>query len=258
MRHGISAGDARRLLRSGRHERARLAYRDVASATNRLTLIAAILPADCVSTHTVFCLRTPLPADAQHLLCGLFNSFVVNYLVRLRVTTHVTTGTVEQLPIPTAESAPAACQEIAALARLLAKRRDPDALARLNARVAELVSAERGRVRTRSRDVPADIGQRASAGVKDISRRGTERREHTEMNQPQSHRGTEIEEPGDLTSRIIGAAIDVHKALGPGLLESIYEAAMCIELEDRGMLFVRHSEYPRITRAVRLARTRST
>ena len=64
--------------------------------------------------------------------------------MRLRVTTHVTTGTVEQLPIPTAEAAPAACREIATLARLLARRRDASALARLNARVAELyqLSAE--------------------------------------------------------------------------------------------------------------------
>ncbi|MCU1383973.1 MAG: type restriction m6 adenine methyltransferase, Alw26I/Eco31I/Esp3I family [Acidobacteria bacterium] len=138
VRHGISAADARRLLRSDRHERPRLAYRDVASATNRLTLIAAILPAYCVSTHTVFCLRTPLPAHRQHLLCGLFNSFVLNYLVRLRVTMHVTTGTVEQLPVPTPEMSPAACREIAGLARLLARRRDPDALARLNAIVARL------------------------------------------------------------------------------------------------------------------------
>ena len=137
-RHSIGTADARRLLRSDRHEHPRLAYRDVASATNRLTLIAAVLPANCVSTHTVFCLRTPLPSRAQHLLCGLFNSFVVNYLVRLRVTTHVTTATVEQLPIPTAEAAPAACREIASLARLLARRPDATALARLNARVAEL------------------------------------------------------------------------------------------------------------------------
>src|SRR5207245_1215623 len=68
VRRRISAVDARRLLRGDRHEHPRLAYRDVASATNRLTLIAAVLPAQCVSTHTVFCLRTPLPIDAQHLL----------------------------------------------------------------------------------------------------------------------------------------------------------------------------------------------
>jgi len=54
------------------------------------------------------------------------------------VTTHVTTTTVERLPIPSAETAPAACREIAGLARLLARRRDPSALARLNARVAGL------------------------------------------------------------------------------------------------------------------------
>jgi hypothetical protein len=136
--YAIRADDARRLLRSNRHERPRLAYRDVASATNKMTLIAAVLPAGCVSTHTVFCLRTPLPRRAHYFLCGLFNSLVVNYLVRLRVTTHVTTATVERLPVPPPDAAPAAVREIAALARLLSRRSDPVAAARLNARVAEL------------------------------------------------------------------------------------------------------------------------
>ena len=77
----------------------------MASATNRLTLIAAILPAGSVSTHTLFCLRTPLPLPSQHFLCGLFNSLVVNYLVRLRVTTHVTTTIVERLPVPRRDGA---------------------------------------------------------------------------------------------------------------------------------------------------------
>jgi hypothetical protein len=138
VRRSISAADARRRLGPDRYNLPRRAYRDVASATNRLTLIAAVLPAGCVSTHTVFCLRTPLPSRDQHFLCGLFNSFVVNYLVRLRVTTHVTTATVEQLPIPTTEAAPAAAREIAALSRHLSRRPDPAAFARLNARVAEL------------------------------------------------------------------------------------------------------------------------
>jgi hypothetical protein len=138
VERSIRAADARRLLRSDRHEHPRLAYRDVAGATNRLTLIAAVLPARCVSTHTVFCLRTPLPQRAQHLLCGLFNSFVVNYFVRLRVTTHVTTATVERLPIPRVDASPALCHEIAALARGLARRRDAAAFAHLNARVAQL------------------------------------------------------------------------------------------------------------------------
>lgn len=137
-RHAVAGGDARRLLKSTRHEHPRLGYRDVASATNRLTLIAAILPAGCVSTHTVFCLRTPLPLGAQHFLCGVFNSFVVNYLVRLRVTTHVTTAMVERLPIPRRDDGPRAFREIAALSRRLARRPDPAASARLQALVAAL------------------------------------------------------------------------------------------------------------------------
>ena len=42
----------------------------------------------------------------------------------------------------------------------------------------------------------------------------------------------------DLTEKIIGAAIEVHRTLGPGLLEASYEAALCIELEMRG---IRHA-----------------
>src|SRR5947209_8633206 len=38
-----------------------------------------------------------------------------------------------------------------------------------------------------------------------------------------------------LTESIIGAAIEVHRTLGPGLLESIYEEALCYEFELRGV-----------------------
>jgi hypothetical protein len=133
----IAARDARRLL-GDRWRVPRLAYRDVASAANRTTLIAAIIPASCVSTHTVFCLRTPLGMRAQQFLCGLFNSLVVNYLARLWVTTHVTTGIVERLPAPRADQAGSALARIAAIARLLARRWDAAAFAELNARVAAL------------------------------------------------------------------------------------------------------------------------
>ena len=40
-----------------------------------------------------------------------------------------------------------------------------------------------------------------------------------------------------LTGQIIGAAIEVHKQLGPGLLESTYQACLCRELELRGISF---------------------
>jgi GxxExxY protein len=45
-----------------------------------------------------------------------------------------------------------------------------------------------------------------------------------------------------LTHLIIAAAIEVHRLLGPGLLESIYEEALCIELEMRGIRFQRQVE----------------
>jgi GxxExxY protein len=43
----------------------------------------------------------------------------------------------------------------------------------------------------------------------------------------------------ELSSNIIGAAIEVHKNLGPGLLESAYEECLCVELKLRGLSFER-------------------
>jgi GxxExxY protein len=47
-----------------------------------------------------------------------------------------------------------------------------------------------------------------------------------------------------LTERIIGAAIEVHKELGPGLLESAYEQCLCHELNLRDLRFVRQVPLP--------------
>jgi GxxExxY protein len=59
-----------------------------------------------------------------------------------------------------------------------------------------------------------------------------------------SHRATESTEAdldriNALTERIIGCAIEVHRQLGPGLLESIYESALCVELGLAGLQFQR-------------------
>ena len=43
----------------------------------------------------------------------------------------------------------------------------------------------------------------------------------------------------ELTEKIIGAAIEVHRELGPGLLESIYEEALCYEFELQGIKYKR-------------------
>lgn len=51
-----------------------------------------------------------------------------------------------------------------------------------------------------------------------------------------------MQENDVLTEKIIGAAIEVHRELGPGLLESIYEEALCYELKLRGLNSVRQAE----------------
>ena len=116
-RHGWpDEGTARTIAR-----RARLAYRDIASATNRLTLIAAIVPPRAVTTHTLFCLKTSLSQDAQHVLCALLNSFVANYLVRMRVNTHVTVALVSRLPVPMISPQDPSFATLASLSRALAR-----------------------------------------------------------------------------------------------------------------------------------------
>ena len=57
---------------------------------------------------------------------------------------------------------------------------------------------------------------------------------------------------GELTQAIIGAAIDVHKALGPGVLESAYETCLCYELEQRGLCYQRQVELPVMYKGVAL------
>ncbi len=118
---GVTAARAATLVDAARSfEGARLAYRDVASATNRVTLIAAQLPPGTISTHTVFCSKSPLGDEAQHCLLALLNSLVANYLVRLQVTTHVTCALMARLPVPRPPSKSPEFRELATLARALA------------------------------------------------------------------------------------------------------------------------------------------
>jgi GxxExxY protein len=61
------------------------------------------------------------------------------------------------------------------------------------------------------------------------------------MNLPPSHGVTEID---PLTQRIIGCAIEVHRVLGPGLLEPMYESAICIEFEEVSLKYARQVRLP--------------
>jgi GxxExxY protein len=62
------------------------------------------------------------------------------------------------------------------------------------------------------------------------------------MDESSHHYAEPSSEINELARRVIGAAIEVHKALGPGYLESVYEAALCTELEFREISFT--NQYP--------------
>jgi GxxExxY protein len=78
-----------------------------------------------------------------------------------------------------------------------------------------------------------------------------------------NHRGTESPsipedssisyEHDPLTEQIIGAAIEVHRYLGPGLLEAVYEDCMCRELSLRNLSFLRQVPVPLIYKEVKIA-----
>lgn len=55
-----------------------------------------------------------------------------------------------------------------------------------------------------------------------------------------------------LSGKVIGAAIEVHKAIGPGLLESAYEECLCHELNLRSIKFETQKPLPVIYKNVRL------
>ena len=55
-----------------------------------------------------------------------------------------------------------------------------------------------------------------------------------------------------LTKKVIGCAIEVHRRLGPGLLESAYEECLCYELRQAGLRFERQMSLPVVYKAVRL------
>ncbi len=58
-----------------------------------------------------------------------------------------------------------------------------------------------------------------------------------------NHRGTEAQRD-PVPEAVIGAAIEVHRGLGPGLLESAYEECLCYELSSKGLDFLRQVALP--------------
>jgi hypothetical protein len=94
----------------------------------------------------VFVLKSALDMEAQWCLLALLNSLVANYLVRLNVTTHVTTALMARLPVPRPPNGSEDARELARIARGLAEtgiEAAPGAYARLNATVARLYGLTR-------------------------------------------------------------------------------------------------------------------
>ncbi len=56
----------------------------------------------------------------------------------------------------------------------------------------------------------------------------------------------------DISPRVIGLAIDVHRHLGPGLLESAYEECLCFELAQTGIAYRRQVPLPIVYKDIRL------
>lgn len=112
-KYWIDEGEARRALLGPEedhgqildYQKYRLGFRDVARNTDERTMIMTVLPRNVFCNHP---LPTALVAESGNdvdlskslLLCGLMNSFSVDYLIRLRVTTHLTYFILYQTPIP--------------------------------------------------------------------------------------------------------------------------------------------------------------
>ena len=91
-------------------------------------------------------------------------------------------------------------------------------------------------------------GDREGIGV---HHRDTEAQRETGVGMNGSNLGVEGDRDA-LTGRVIGAAIEVHRHLGPGLLESAYEECLCYELATAGLAFRRQVPQPVVYKGIKL------
>src|SRR5436190_19200607 len=67
-----------------------------------------------------------------------------------------------------------------------------------------------------------------------------------------NRRGAETQSFREITEQVIGACIEIHKQLGPGLLESAYEECLCYELSQQGIVFERQKPLAVAYKSVKL------
>ena len=100
-----------------------------------------------LTTHTLFCSREPVDDELLLFLCGMFNSFVANYLVRLQVGTHVTAALMARLPVPRPSRPSAAFRLVASCADVLRAGITATPHARLQATAARLYGVSAAQLR---------------------------------------------------------------------------------------------------------------
>jgi Eco57I restriction-modification methylase len=124
-KYWIDEGEARRALLGRQkdtgqildYQKYRLGFRDVARSTDERTMIMTMLPRRVFCNHTlptavVRSVGDELDLRSSLFLCGVMNSFVVDYLLRQRVTTHLTFFLLLQVPVPHPEEATSAFKAI--------------------------------------------------------------------------------------------------------------------------------------------------
>jgi GxxExxY protein len=72
------------------------------------------------------------------------------------------------------------------------------------------------------------------------------------VNSPPRRKDAEKMSANDITKTIIGAAIEVHRCLGPGLLESAYEECLAHEFDVRGLAYERQVPLPVVYKGIQL------
>jgi len=140
----------------------RLAFRDIARATDDRTMIAFVSPPGSVFGHTATVEKTPWARSVQDALalCAVFNSFAFDWLVRLKAATHLSLHMLDGVPLPALDTG--AVRALAAAARGLSG--DPGDVG-LRARVDAMVARAYGLDRADYAHVLAGFAHRTDAGA---------------------------------------------------------------------------------------------
>ncbi len=141
-RYSVSPESLKPAVREASRHR-RLAFRDIARATDERTAIAFIAPEGVVFGHTATVEKAPWARCTEDALalCAVFNSFTFDWLVRRKAATHLSLYLLEGLPMP--ELSGDDHLFLASAAEALSGREDPVLRARADAAVARAYGLDR-------------------------------------------------------------------------------------------------------------------